>query len=241
MASKSSVATEAVKMPKEKPNYKSLFTVGIWKDNAVFKMFLALCPALGVTTTVLYSFSMGLITLLVMVLSSLLVALLGKWIPSEIRIPILITIIATSVTIFDMITQAFMPDVHSALGAFIALTVSNCIVLGRAEGFAMKNRPFAAVVDAFGYGLGITVAFVLIGLFREVLGTGSISMFGETLRIFPNQFAISFFTAPMGAFIAIGVIMGIVITIQLRKEDEKLAKEKAERAVKTKANKTGGA
>ena len=217
-------------------NYKSLFTVGIWKENPVFKMFLGLCPALGVTTTIFYSFSMGMITLLAMVLSSLSVALFGRWIPNEIRIPILITIIAAVVTIFEMLTQAFIPDVHSALGAFISLVATNCIVLGRAEGFAMKNKPLTAIVDAVGYGLGMTVALVLVGLFREVLGTGSISMFGSTMQLFPRQFAISFFTSPMGAFVALGVIMGIIATIQLRKDDEKLAKERAEK----KAVKAGG-
>ncbi|MCL1924836.1 MAG: electron transport complex subunit RsxE [Defluviitaleaceae bacterium] len=230
-------AADVVSAPKEKTNYKGLFTAGIWKENPVFKMFLSLCPALGTTVSVFYGFSMGIIILLAVTLSSLTVSIFGRFIPDEIRVPVLITIIAGVVTIVEMLTQAFLPGIHGALGAFIALVVVNCIIMGRAEAFAMKNKPMAAVADAMGYGLGIVLAFTIIAAVRELLGVGAIL----GIQIFPQQFAISLFALPMGAFIALALILGVITTIQLRKNDEKLAKERAEKAAKAAAAKAKAA
>ena len=228
MASKPlEASSEAIALPKkEKTDYKALVSVGIWKENPVLKMFLSLCPALGVTTTVFNGFAMGMIVLLVVTMCSFTVSIFGRFIPDEIRVPVLITIIAGLVTIVEMLTQAFLPAIHATLGAFISLVVVNCIIMGRAEAFAMKNKPLASVADAIGYGLGILLAFTMISFLRELLGTGSIG----PITIIPEQFAIPLFVAPMGAFISLALIVGVMTTVQLRKNDEKVAKERAEKA-----------
>lgn len=149
------------------------FTRGVWRENPVLVQLLGLCPALAVTNTVANSLAMGIATFFVLTGSSLLVSLLKAWIPKEVRISAYILIIATFVTMADMVLAAVVPEIHKALGAFIALIVVNCMILGRQEAFASKRPVGRALLDAFGTGLGFIVALLLMGSVREVLGNGS--------------------------------------------------------------------
>jgi electron transport complex protein RnfE len=150
------------------------FLKGLWKENPVFVAVLGMCPTLAVTNTAINSLAMGVATLFVLVFSSLLVSLLRKAIPKQVRITTYIVIIATFVTLVDMLLAAMTPDIHKELGAFIALIVVNCLILGRQEAFASKNKPGMAVVDALGMGLGFSMALLMIGVIREILGSGSL-------------------------------------------------------------------
>ena len=149
-------------------------TRGIWKENPVLIQLLGLCPALAVTNTVANSIAMGLATFFVLTGSSLLVSLLKNWIPREVRISAYILIIATFVTLVDMILAAVVPEIHKALGAFIALIVVNCMILGRQEAFASRNTVGRALLDAVGVGTGFMIALLMMGAFRELLGNGSL-------------------------------------------------------------------
>lgn len=149
-------------------------TRGIWRENAVFVQLLGLCPTLAVTNTVANGLAMGLATFFVLVGSSLFVASLRRLIPNEVRISAYILIIATFVTLVDMMLQAMVPDIHKALGAFIALIVVNCIILGRQEAFAAKNPVGRAVLDAVGTGAGFIVTMVMMSSVRELLGYGTL-------------------------------------------------------------------
>ena len=149
------------------------FLRGIWRENPVLVQLLGLCPALAVTNTVENSLAMGLATFFVLVSSSILVATFKDLIPKQVRISAYILVIATFVTLADLVLAALTPDIHKALGAFIALIVVNCMILGRQEAFASKNPVGRAILDAVGTGIGFTIALVMIGGFREVLGYGS--------------------------------------------------------------------
>jgi len=146
---------------------------GIWKENPVLVQLLGLCPALAVTNTVANSLAMGFATFFVLLGSSILVSTFKRWIPKEVRISAYILIIATFVTIADLVLAAVVPDIHKALGAFIALIVVNCMILGRQEAFAAKNTVGRAVLDAVGTGIGFLIALLMMGGVREVLGNGT--------------------------------------------------------------------
>ena len=174
---------------------------GLWRENPVFVMLLGMCPTLAVTNSVRNSLAMGLATLFVLVMSSTIVSLLRKLIPKQVRIASFILIIATFVTVVDYVIQAISLDVHKALGAFIALIVVNCIILGRAEAFASKNSVGQAALDAFGMGVGFTIACLSLGVVRELLGTGKIA----GLSIFGPHFeGWSIMILPGGAFFVLG-------------------------------------
>jgi len=217
-------------MDKPKVNLKDTFIVGIIKENPVFVMLLSLCPVLGVSSSFVTSVSLGALMGVVTVFTSLVVSALSRIIPSEIRIPVIVTIVATSVTILEMTVHAFLPDLYSALGIFLSLIVVNCMVFGRAEAFAMKNRVLASVLDALGMTFGTVLAFAALGLVREILGTGALNLFGLYLRIFPEVYAVPLFIMPAGAFIVLGVMVGIVFTIKAINNDKAAAKLKAAKA-----------
>ncbi len=161
------------------------FLKGLWKENPVFISVLGMCPALAVTNTALNSLAMGLATTFVLVCSSVLVSLLKSVIPKQVRITAYIIIIATFVTVVDFSLAAFTPTIHKELGAFIALIVVNCLILGRQEAFASKNTVGLSVMDALGMSLGFTFAMLCIGIPREVLGSGSlfnVPLFGESFE-----------------------------------------------------------
>ncbi|BCU06713.1 electron transport complex subunit RsxE [Allochromatium tepidum] len=161
------------------------FLRGLWEENPVFVMLLGLCPVLAVTSTTLNALAMGLATTFVLVCSSLLVSLLRHWIPKQVRIASYIVIIATFVTIVDYAIQAISLELYAALGAFIQLIVANCVILGRAEAYASKQRVPTTIVNSLGTGVGFTLALLALGTVREVLGNGTllgVSLFGPDFQ-----------------------------------------------------------
>jgi H+/Na+-translocating ferredoxin:NAD+ oxidoreductase subunit E len=179
-------------------------TRGIWRENPVLVQLLGLCPTLAVTNTVANGIAMGLATFFVLVGSSFLVSSLKKLIPNEVRISAFILIIATFVTIVDMLLQAIVPDIHKALGAFIALIVVNCIILGRQEAFASKRPIGRSVLDAVGSGAGFMVALLMMSAFRELLGSGS--LLGYRL-LGPSFEPWVIMILPPGGFFTLGFIL----------------------------------
>ncbi len=166
-------------------SHKQEFTKGIFKENPVFIIMLGMCPTLGVSTQVFNALGMGVSVIFVLTCSNIMISLLRKIIPDSIRIPAYIVIIASFVTIVQMVLHAFVPAVYSALGVYLPLIVVNCIILGRAEAFANKNTVFDSILDALGMGIGFTLSLTLIALIREVLGAGTITIFNmsETARL----------------------------------------------------------
>ena len=190
---------------------------GIWRENPVLVQLLGLCPTLAVTNTVANSIAMGLATFFVLVGSSFLVSSLRKLIPNEVRISAYILIIATFVTLVDILLQAIVPDIHKALGAFIALIVVNCMILGRQEAFASKRPIGRAVLDAVGTGTGFMIALLMMGGFREVLGNGSLL----GLRVMPAGFEPwIIMILPPGGFFTLGFIL-LAFGWWKTREDEK--------------------
>ena len=182
------------------------FVKGFIKENPVFVLLLGMCPTLGTTTSAINGLGMGLATAFVLMMSNLVISLVKNLIPDKVRIPAFIVIIASFVTIVDLLMAGFLPALHEQLGLFIPLIVVNCIVLGRAESFASKNGVFASIIDGIGMGLGFTFALVILGSTREILGSGSI--FGLKF-IGDNDGMLVFVLAP-GAFIALGYIIAII-------------------------------
>lgn len=183
---------------------QEVFLRGIWRENPVLVQLLGLCPALAVTNTVANSLAMGLATFFVLVGSSTLVSTFKGWIPKEVRISAYILIIATFVTIADLLLNAVVPEIHRALGAFIALIVVNCMILGRQEAFASKQPVGRAILDAVGTGLGFVLALTLMGAFREILGYGSflgVPVFGPDFEPWIVMIL------PAGGFFALGFIL----------------------------------
>ncbi len=180
------------------------FLKGLWKENPVFVAVLGMCPALAVTNTAVNSLAMGLATTFVLSFSSLLVASFRKLIPKQVRITAFIFIIATFVTVVDFLLAALVPDIHKALGAFIALIVVNCLILGRQEAFASKHSVRLALADALGMSLGFSFALLCIGIIREVLGSGSLfgfSLFGPGFEPWVIM------VLPPGGFFALGFLL----------------------------------
>ena len=188
------------------------FSRGFFRENAVFVLLLGLCPTLGVTTSALNGLGMGLATTFVLLMSNIVVSIIKRYIPDKVRIPSYIVIIASFVTIVELIMQAYVPDLFAALGLFIPLIVVNCLVLGRAEAFASKNNLITAAIDGMGMGLGFTMALVMLGAVREILGSGS--LFG--LKFIQGDGMIVFLLAP-GAFLALGYLIVIINKINKKK------------------------
>ena len=180
------------------------FRKGLWRENAVFRLLLGLCPALAVTTSAENGLGMGLATTFVLVCSNIVVSSLRKFIPAKVRIPSFIVVIASFVTVVQLCMEAYFYDLHKALGIFIPLIVVNCLILGRAEAFASKNRLIPAVVDGVGMGLGFTLALFVLGAVRELFGSGSLlgyAVFG------PEYQPLLLMILPPGAFIAMGLLL----------------------------------
>ncbi len=186
-------------------NFKILMN-GIIKENPTFVLLLGMCPTLGTTSSAINGMSMGLATMFVLILSNLVISLIKNLIPDMVRIPAFIVVIASFVTLLQMLMQAYLPDIYATLGLFIPLIVVNCIILGRAEAFAAKNGPIASIFDGIGMGLGFTLGLTLLGAVREVLGTGK--LFGLTLM--PEEYGMLVFVLAPGAFIALGYLIAIV-------------------------------
>lgn len=231
-------------MSREKGYTKKNFLKGIVIENPLFVSILGTCPALATTKTLEAALGMGLLFTIVLICSNLLVSLLRKLIPEEIRTPAYIVIIATFVTMVKMFTNAFLPELYSTLGVFISLIVVNCIVLGRAEAYASKNNVFDSLIDALGMGVGYTLALLSMALFREFLGTGGFSI-GKIftfipeakLQIIPKGYEISMFQNPAGAFIVFGVILAVIAFFKNRKAEYKAYLDRQEKIKKAEAAK----
>jgi len=182
------------------------FTKGILKENPVLVLVLGMCPTLATTSSAINGLGMGLAFTFVLALSNIIISAIRKIVPNIIRIPIFIVIIATFVTIVDMVMHAFVPDLYKALGIFIPLIVVNCIVLGRAEAFASKNDVLSSLVDGLGMGVGFTLILTLLGSIREILGAGSI--FGYKF-IAPSADGILVFILAPGAFLTLAILMAL--------------------------------
>ncbi|PLX93948.1 MAG: electron transport complex subunit RsxE [Desulfuromonas sp.] len=190
------------------------FIKGIWKENAVFKLLLGMCPVLAVTTSAENGLGMGLASTFVLVCSNIVVALLRKLIPSKVRIPAFIIIIATFVTVVQLSMEAWVYDLYQALGIFIPLIVVNCLILGRAEAFASKRPVLDAAVDGTGMGLGFTLALFILGAVREIFGSGEIlgfALFG------PGYQPVLLMILPPGAFISLGLLLAAMNKFEARK------------------------
>lgn len=206
---------------RNKPKMSSVFLNGIITENPTFRLVLGTCPTIAVTSSLINAVGMGAAASFVLIGSNLVISLLRNFIPDKVRIPCFIVVICTFVTLVQMLLQAFIPSLYASLGMFIPLIVVNCIILARAEAFASKNGPLAAVVDGLGMGLGFTLAISIIAIVRELLGTGciaGISIFGAGYD--PMLITI---LAP-GGFMVFGLTLGIVNIIMKRSENKK-AKE----------------
>ena len=179
---------------------------GIIKENPTFVLLLGMCPTLGTTSSAINGMSMGLATMFVLICSNMVISAIKNLIPDMVRSPSYIVVIASFVTLLQMVMQAFVPDLYATLGLFIPLIVVNCVVLGRAEAFAAKNNPLASLFDGIGMGLGFTLGLTLLGAMRELLGTGKI--FGLTL--FGEEYGMLLFVLAPGAFIALGYLIALV-------------------------------
>ena len=182
-------------------------TNGLLKENPTFVLVLGTCPSLAVTTAAINGIGMGAATTFVLLFSNLFIALLKNWTPNKVRIPLFIVIIATFVTMVDLVMQAYTPDLYNALGVFIPLIVVNCIILGRAEAFAQKNSVFYSILDGIGMGIGFTLAITLMASIREIIGNGTI--FGIQLLADVAK-TVLLFIMPPGAFITYGFLIAIV-------------------------------
>jgi electron transport complex protein RnfE len=206
--------------------YLKEFTKGIFQRNPVFVLLLGLCPTLAVSTSVENAMGMGAASTFVLVFSNLLVSLIKNFIPKKIRIPCFIVVIATFVTMVELFLEAYLPDLNESLGLFVPLIVVNCIILGRAEAFASRNPVSLSLADGLGMGVGFTLALMLLGSIREILGSNA--LFGYEL--IPGFRPAMIMILPPGAFLTIGLLLGLFALLRARreasgKEDDKLQAE----------------
>ena len=202
-------------------NHWSVFSRGLIRENPIFVMVLSMCPALATTSSAFNGLGMGLAIMFVLILSNVGISLIADFIPDKVRIPVYIVVIATFTTIVDMLMEAYVntpgangePSLYDQLGIFIPLIVVNCVIFARAESFASKNKPLSSLLDGIGMGLGITIALTLLGIIREILGSGS--LFG--LQLLPKTTNILIFVLAPGAFIALGYLIMIVNKLKTKK------------------------
>ncbi|MDD3821830.1 MAG: electron transport complex subunit RsxE [Bacilli bacterium] len=211
---------------------KNNLLTGLIKENPIFVLLLGLCPVLAVSTTVENAIVMSLSVLFVLLGSNLMVSLIKNLVPNHIRLPVYILIIATLVTITELVLKAYTPDLYRILGIYIPLIVVNCLVLGRAVGFASKEGVLVSIVDAVGFGLGFMIGIVMLAIFREVLGNNTITIMDNLSKItgykmvyqlIPNTniFPVGLLITPAGAFISLGLLSGILKMIQNKRREER--------------------
>lgn len=209
------------------------FKNGLLKDNPVFSLYLGICSTLAITTSVNNGLGMGVAVICVLIMSNVIISLVRSITPEEIRIPVYIVIIATLVKIIQMLIEAYAPALNTSLGVFIPLIVVNCIILGRAEAFASKHGVLDSALDGLGMGLGYTLAVTSMSLIREVLSTGMINLvnpFDETqvlfnIRILPDDYVISMFSSPVGAFVTFAILAALVSVYKNHADQKVAAKE----------------
>ena len=187
-------------------NNMKILINGLIKENPIFVLLLGMCPTLATTTSAINGLSMGLATMFVLICSNFVISCIKKITPDKVRIPVFIVVIAAFVTLLQMLIKAYLPDIDKSLGLFIPLIVVNCIILGRAEAFAAKNSPLASLFDGIGIGLGFTLGLTLLGIVREILGSGAIFGFA----FIPENYNILLFVLAPGAFITLGYLIAIV-------------------------------
>ena len=187
-------------------NYIKVLNNGIVKENPTFVLLLGMCPTLATITSASNGLSMGLATMFVLICSNFVISCIKSITPDKVRIPVFVVVIASFVTVLQLLIKAYSPDIDKSLGIFIPLIVVNCIILGRAEAFACKNSPLASIFDGIGMGIGFTMALTLLGIVREILGAGSV--FGFILL--PETTNILLFVLPPGAFITLGLLVAII-------------------------------
>ena len=190
---------------------------GLLTENPVFVLMLGMCPTLAVTTSAINGFGMGVSSLVVLAVSNLVISLLRKIIPDEVRLPAFIVVVASFVTVVELLMEAYIPSLYAALGIYIPLIVVNCIILGRAEAFASKNPPIVSLFDGIGMGLGFTVALTIIGAIRELLGNGSI--FGLEI---PGYEPMAFFVRAPGAFLVLAALVAIMNAVGIKNRANKM-------------------
>ncbi len=188
-----------------------LITKGILKENPTFVLILGMCPTIGVTSSAINGMGMGVATMAVLIMSNVVISLIKNLVPSKVRIPAYIVVIASFVTIIEMLMKAYVPSLYEALGVFIPLIVVNCVILGRAEAFASKNNALDSALDGVGIGLGFTLSLTVVGMVREALGSGS--FFGMPFA--EDVMPLVFILAP-GGFIALGYLMVLFNKISKR-------------------------
>lgn len=186
--------------------YLKIFFNGLIKENPTFVLLLGMCPTLGTTSSALNGMSMGLATTAVLICSNFIISLIKNLVPDMVRIPSFVVVIASLVTVLQMLIEAYAPAINESLGLFIPLIVVNCIILGRAEAFAAKNGAGESIFDGIGIGLGFTFALTLLGGVRELLGTGKIFSF----TVFPENYGALVFVLAPGAFIALGYLIALI-------------------------------
>lgn len=186
---------------------------GVIKENPTLVLMLGMCPTLAVTTSCMNGFGMGVSTLVVLVMSNLVISALRKVIPDAVRLPAYIVIVASLVTVVELLMEAYVPDIYDALGIYIPLIVVNCIILGRAEAYASKNPPLLSAMDGLGMGLGFTISLSVIGLIRELLGAGTV--FG--MQVMPSVYKpIAIFIKAPGAFLVLAVLVIIMNSLKIK-------------------------
>lgn len=194
-------------------NYFKTILNGIVKENPTFVLLLGMCPTLATTSSAINGMGMGVATMFVLICSNVFISLLKNLIPDGVRIPCYIVVIASFVTVLQMLMQAYVPDLYKTLGIFIPLIVVNCIILGRAEAFAAKNNVLASLCDGVGIGLGFTIALTILGMVREFLGKGT--FFG--MQVLPASTNMLVFVLAPGAFITLGLLIAVVNSVKNRK------------------------
>lgn len=217
--------------------YREIARDGIWNQNVLLSQSMALCPAMAVTSTATNGLGMGLATMGVLTAANVIISLIRNWISAEVRIPVFIALIATLVTLVDMVMNAWLHELYKVLGLFIALIVVNCAILGRAEGFASRQPPMAALVDGISMGLGLTGALTLIGAIREILGTGMVFQqahlfFGAGAQwmeqvVIPDYGGMLLWILPPGGFLVMGMLLAGKRVLEQRLEENALRKAAA--------------
>jgi electron transport complex protein RnfE len=212
-------------MAKKEKSVRDIFANGLFKQNPTFVQFLGMCPTLAVTKSVESAIGMGAGVIFVLVMSNLVISLIRNYVPREVRIPIYIVVIASLVTVLEMFMKAYVPDLAESLGTFLSLIVVNCLILGRAEAFASKNGPLKSMADGLGMALGFTGGIGLIAFFRELLGSGSITIWGDIgVQLIPETYQISLLVESAGAFLVFGILVSQINKIKLnRAEREEVA------------------
>lgn len=192
-----------------------IFTNGFIKENPLLVLNIGLCSSLGVTTSVFNGLGMGMGMTFVLLMSEIVISIFRKFIPSAIRLPVFITIIAAFTTIVQLVLQAYVTPLYDALGVFLPLIVVNCIIMGRVEAFASKNNPSDSILDALGMGIGYTLVLVFISLIRELLGSGSITIWtGISFSLIPEDYRIGIFNSAPGGFLVFGFLAALVTAIK---------------------------